>query len=93
MRPTTHLNLIAMQPLLHLSNMLMSNFPAGIPGEYSLNVARFSTDEPRSFGSVDTRMPASYSGPYGVLLDEPKSQVLSIATDSANHCVIIQPLG
>ncbi|HVT28247.1 MAG TPA: hypothetical protein VHE81_09565 [Lacipirellulaceae bacterium] len=46
----------------------------------------------RTYGSVEMRMPAAYSGPYGVLLTDNCSQVVySVATDSANHGVMIAP--
>lgn len=92
--PKEHfLNSIATQPIFAMVDLYMLLFPVATPGESVPQNPRVFDEGPRSFGSVDTSMPATYSGPYGVLLGESKTQIISIATDGANHLIALKPIG
>ena len=75
--------------MISIYKQLMSATP--VPSPESLRIP-IGAQDTRMFGGFDSRMPAPYSGPYGILLgNEEAIGCFSIATDNAQYCAIVEP--
>lgn len=74
-------------------NMHMPAYSISASGETLLVAPAYPILDTRLFGSVETRPLNDYTGPYGVLIEDTAPAILSVATNSANHCVQLQNHG